>query len=240
MSETKTIPAEVRAAFEREPRIGIHRNLITLALRDGVLVLEGEVDALPAKRLAAEIAREIMGVRIDDRLRVAPLEPLGDGALRTAFAGALLKENSLRNCAVHVWANGRDEEVRTAPADACGTLHVLVEDGVVTVQGEVLSLSHRRLVELLAWWSPGCRNVVNELRVRPPEQDSDDEINDAVRFAIEKDHLIPSGQVSALTRERTVTLDGLVFRGAERERAQLDAWCISGVRDVIDRIEVRS
>ena len=50
-----------------------------------------------------------------------------------------------------------------------------VRDGVVTLNGRVQSLSHKRLAGVLAWWVPGTRNVVNGLDVQPPEEDTDDE-----------------------------------------------------------------
>ncbi|HXJ34045.1 MAG TPA: hypothetical protein VMS22_08385 [Candidatus Eisenbacteria bacterium] len=38
---------------------------------------------------------------------------------------------------------------------------------------------------LLGWWVPGSRDVVNDLEVVPFQADSDDEITDAVRSALD-------------------------------------------------------
>ena len=36
-----------------------------------------------------------------------------------------------------------------------------VEDGIVTLDGEVPSLTHKRLAGVFAWWVPGSRDVIN-------------------------------------------------------------------------------
>jgi osmotically-inducible protein OsmY len=47
-----------------------------------------------------------------------------------------------------------------------------VKEGVVTLDGEVSSLAHKRLCGVLAWWVPGSRDVVNGLEVRVDEVDN--------------------------------------------------------------------
>ena len=56
-------------------------------------------------------------------------------------------------------------------------------NGVVTLNGEVPSLSHKRLAGVLAWWVPGTRDVINGLEEVPPEEDNDDELIDAMHVA---------------------------------------------------------
>jgi osmotically-inducible protein OsmY len=230
---------EIRTAFEREPRIHIHRNHIHMDFRGGTLVIEGEVDDIAAKQLAHERAKDYAVNGLEDRLRLIALGPVEDGALRVAVIDALSEEPTLKNCAIRVWTKGKEETVRETQAESGGALHVLVEDGVVTLEGQVLSLSHKRLAGVLAWWAPGCRDVVNKLAVTPPEDDSDDEINDAVRLVLEKDHRLPADQIKISTKGRAVTLEGLVFREAEKTQAETDTWFVQGVGNVINQIEVR-
>lgn len=229
---------EIYAAFERDPNIRVQRDAIRVGLADGVLRLEGEVGGIAAKRRALELVAALAPNRIEDRLRLIPADARADGAIRDAIMDAMMGELALKNCALRVWRSGRDEIVRAAQADASGDLHVFVEDGIVTLEGWVLSLSHKRLAGVIAWWAPGCRDVVNELAVTPAEEDSDDEINDAVRTVLEKDRLLPADQISIATKDREVTLDGLVFRESERKKAEADTWYVERVRNVINRIEV--
>lgn len=233
------ILTRIRAAFEREPRVHVHRNHIRMDFSEGTLVIEGEVDEIAAKQRALELARDVGARDIDDRLRLTRGEPVEDGALRDAVVAALLDEPTLRNCAIRAWIKGKEETMRETQPESGGALHVFVEDGVVTLEGQVLSLSHKRLAGVLAWWVPGCRDVANRLAVTPPEEDNDDEITDAVRLVLEKDHLLPADQISVSTKDRVVTLSGLVFREAERKQADSDTWYVDRVRDVVNRVEVR-
>jgi osmotically-inducible protein OsmY len=111
---------------------------------------------------------------------------------------------------------------------------------VVTFEGTVISHSHKRLAGVLAWWTPGCRDVVNSLDVSPPEADGDDEVVDALRLALEMDPLVQADQVTASCRNYVVTLEGCVRTEAERRRAELDAWSLFAVDNVVNRIEVRA
>lgn len=236
---THDIIKELRAAFEREPRVHVHRNHIHLSFKDGLLLVDGEVGDIAAKKLALRLGREFAADALEDRLRVAPAVPVADGALRDAVAMALAEEPTLRNCAIRVWVKGQEETIRDTQPESGGAIHVSVEEGVVALEGQVLSLSHRRLAGVLAWWSPGCRDVINKLEVVPPEEDSDEEIDDALRLVLEKDRSLPAGQIRADAKGRVVTLEGLVFRDEERQRAESDAWYVQGVGNVINRIEVR-
>jgi osmotically-inducible protein OsmY len=111
---------------------------------------------------------------------------------------------------------------------------------VITLDGEVLSLSHKRLAGVLAWWTPGCRDVVNGLEVMPPEEDSDDEVADALRLVLEKDPLVHADQIRASVSNWVVTLEGLVGDEEEKKMAELDAWYLFAVDKVINRIEVKA
>jgi osmotically-inducible protein OsmY len=77
---------------------------------------------------------------------------------------------------------------------------VEVTDGVVTLNGDVPSLSHKRLAGALAWWVPGCRDVVNGLEEVPPEEDNDDELTDAVRLVLEKNPFVNATKIRVHSR----------------------------------------
>jgi osmotically-inducible protein OsmY len=111
-----------------------------------------------------------------------------------------------------------------------------VEAGVVTLNGQVPSLSHKRLAGVLAWWVPGSRDVINGLEVMPPEEDNDDEITDAVRLALEKDPFVNAAQVRVRTKHAIVTLEGLVAHDTEKHMAECDAWYVFGVDKVINTL----
>jgi osmotically-inducible protein OsmY len=242
MPDHNHVETQVLAALEREPQVNPHRWPVRVEFNvvNRVLTLDGEVQSVAAKRHAYECASRIDGVDgIIDQLRVRPAEPRGDGAIRVAVVEALMGEASLRDCGVHALHKGMMETLRVAP-NSRDMIAVSVEDGVVLLTGHVSSLSHKRLAGALAWWAPGCRDVLNELEVRPAEQDNDAEIADALRLILEKDPLlVHADDVGVRVRDRAVTLTGVVATDEERRMAEFDAWYVCGVRAVDNRLEVR-
>lgn len=234
------ITRQVQRALEIEPRINLHRTPVAIRTLDGAVVLEGEVDSVAAKKLALEIAAAVEGVRgVIDRLRVVPSERRGDGAVRDTLCSFLLSEPELRNCAVSARVKGRARTLREAPRDGSGAIEVAVADGVITLEGTVISLSHKRVAGVLAWWTPGCRDVINALDVQPDEEDNDAEVVDALQLVLEMDPLVHAAQIRPSCRNFVVTLEGCVQTEEERRQAERDAWCLFAVDRVVNRIEVR-
>ncbi|HME20130.1 MAG TPA: BON domain-containing protein [Acetobacteraceae bacterium] len=229
----------IRAALRSEARIRDTGEPIRLSVANGDLLIEGEVDHIAGKRLALEAAARVFGAgRIIDRLHVRPATAMGDGAIRDGVRDALLEETVLADCSIGTWSKGQLETVRE-PADATGSIEIKVEDGVVTLDGDVIGLGEKRLAGVLAWWVPGSRDVVNGLGVTPPDVDNDDAITDAVRQVIERDPLVTSAAIETGTRNAVVTLLGSVPSDAERSLAAADAWYVFGVDDVVNKLDVQ-
>jgi len=232
---------QIRGALENEPRVNLHRYPLKVDIAAGAVVLEGEVESIAAKKIALELAGAASGIRgVIDRLRVAVAERRGDGAIRDALCAFLLREPELLTCAIRAFAKGRSDVLREVTAEGRGEIEVTVDDGVVTLEGTVLSLSHKRVAGVLAWWTPGCRDVLNALAVVPPEDDNDAEVVDALRLVLEMDPLVRSDQITASCRNYVVTLDGCVRTEAERRQAERDAWALFAVDGVVNRIAVRA
>lgn len=131
------------------------------------------------------------------------------------------------------------EAVRGVPDNPRGRLLIEVNDGIVTLNGEVPGLASKRLAGLLAWWVPGSRDVVNGLAVEPPEEDAPIRIEESVRIALEKDRFVDASQIRVGVRHTTVRLTGLVATEPERDMAENDAWYVFGVDKVVNEIEIR-
>jgi osmotically-inducible protein OsmY len=239
MSEKEEILKQARAAFEIEPRIDLHHYPIEIDFAEGTLTLEGVVESVAAKKLALELAVAVPGVTgIIDRLKVAPSAPMTDAEVRDHLRDSLLEEPAFKNCSTSAQVKGR-VEIITDPPGKLGEICLIVEDGSVLLEGHVPSLSHKRLAGVLAWWVPGSTNVLNCLEVSPPEEDSDDELCDAVRLVLEKDPFVNADQIRVGARTGVLTLDGLVPNEKEKQMAEFDAWCVFGVDKVLNRIEVQ-
>lgn len=240
MQPIEAVVKQVEAALQHVSRIDLQRFPLAMDFRDGSLILEGEVADIACKKLALEAAGAVSGVRgIVDRLRVAPSERLGDGAVRDSVCELLLRDVDFQNCTLRTRMSGQVHSRREAMADSSGSIEVSVADGVVTLTGQVISLSHKRVAGVLAWWARGCRDVINGLAVEPPEDDNDDEVTDAVRLVLETDPLVPADQIGIGTRNYVVTLTGVVSTEEEKKQAEMDAWYVFAVDKVINHIEVR-
>jgi osmotically-inducible protein OsmY len=239
MLSPEVICARVRAALEREPRINLHRYSVHLHCEDGIVTVEGEAEHIVAKKLAFELAAAVPGVDgLVDRLRVVPTRPMGDGTIRDHVRNALVQEPAFATFAITTREQGQVDTVRLVSGTPFGGLDVAVAVGVVTLNGQVPSLSHKRLAGVLAWWVPGSRDVINGLAVEPAEEDSDDEITDAVRVVLEKDPFVRAEQIRVHTRDRVVTLEGLVPNATIGELAEPDAWYVFGVDRVVNRLQM--
>jgi osmotically-inducible protein OsmY len=236
-----TIIKQVRATLEKDPRINLHRYPIAITAENGDLILSGEVESIAAKKLALVAAAETPGVqRIVDRLKVTPAEKMGDPEIRDHVCKLMLQEPALEHCIIRGFVGDDVPTFRRAIAEPAESIVVAVSDGVVTLNGQVPSLTHKRLAGVLAWWVPGTRDVVNGLEEVPSEEDNDDELTDAVRLALEKDPFVDASNILVTTRDWIVRLDGLLPNATAKQMAERDAWYVLGVKDVIDRIQVIS
>jgi hypothetical protein len=173
-----------------------------------------------------------------DRLRVVASQ-MEDGQLRAEVVNTLMGEPVFLDYGFRLKHDGGFETWRVTKSKIDEQIDIEVHDGVVTLTGRVGSLTHRRLAEVLAWWTAGCELVENRLRVVPPEKENDGELTDAVRMVLEKDPLVHSSQISVAVDHGEVTLNGYVASDEERQLAVMDAWYVPGVREVVDRIQSR-
>ena len=240
MSEKEAVIKNVMAALEREPKVDFHHYPIAVDFDAGVLTLEGNVKDIAAKKLALETGGAVATVTgLVDRLKVVAAEHMTDEVILEHVRDALLQEPALSNCALRLRLADRQQVMRESPTDSKAVVEVAVQNGNVLLEGEVPSLSHKRLAGVLAWWVPGTQNVLNCLMVEPPEEDSDDEMTDALRLILEKDPFVNADQIRIRARDRVVTLEGLVSNETESEIAEHDAWYVFGVDKVVNRLELR-
>ncbi|HZD20746.1 MAG TPA: BON domain-containing protein [Burkholderiales bacterium] len=239
MNPRESITRQIHGRLEREPRINLHRHAISISNADGVAILEGEVGDIAAKKLALELAASVANVRgIVDRLRVAPGERRGDGAIRDSLSRLLLEQPEFRNCTIRSHSNEKTELLREGNHDPVGDIEIAVADGVIALEGHVISLPHRLYAGVLAWWTPGRRDVVNALELRPRYDERDDEVTEALRLVLEADSAIDAAQIRPRCEKWVVTLEGSVPSEAQKRRAELDAWYLSGVNRVINKLQV--
>jgi osmotically-inducible protein OsmY len=239
MNPREAITRRIHGLLERERRINLHRFPIQISNADGVAVLEGEVGDIAAKKLALELAASVAEVRgVVDRLRIAPGERRGDGAIRDSLARRLLELPEFRNCTLRSRTNQKTDLLREANGEGIGEIEFSVTDGVIVLEGHVISLPHRLFAGVLGWWTPGRRDVVNALEIKPRYEERDDEVVEALRIVLEADPMIDDAQIRAVCERWAVTLEGSVPTEEQKRQAEMDAWYLSGVDRVTNNLLV--
>lgn len=238
---TDDIEQAIRLAIEEQPRLTTECRSVSIELHPDVLVLDGLVETIAAKRrLALLAAQNGGGLGVLDRVGVQTATVREDAEIAIDLVDALKHEPIFQ-----------DYRVLALPADVTSlpehiapignsTIGVAVGAGTARLLGIVASLFHRRIAEVLCWWIPGVTDVNNHLYVMPSETDSDQEITNAVRIALHKDPWLNAPRLDVSTRSREVKLAGTLPDAAQRRRAECDAWYVRGVHEVVNKIEIRS
>ncbi len=245
MQRSDTVLKQVMAAFERESHLKLHNHPVHMSFDDDALTVAGEVPDVACKKRLLQLTRmHSDGKRLVDQLRITADPPVGDGELRTRICERLAQAVDFRNCVICARVKGQLEVVRgtmdQVGNDGSGVIQVTVEEGVVTLTGQVISLSHRRLASVTAWWVGGCRDVVNLLELVPAEADGDDEISEALHLVLETDLRVRAQQITINVENQRITLAGWVATEAERRLAEQDAWCLEAIEGVVNHIQVRA
>lgn len=117
---------------------------------------------------------------------------------------------------------------------------VQVDGGIVTLTGAVDSLGKKLAAAEAAHRVAGVRDVANDLSVQLPGDPahSDTAIAQAVRHALEWDVLVPHEQITCTVDSGIVTLAGTVRTWRERDDAGRAVRRLTGVCDLVNRIEV--
>lgn len=200
-----------------DDRINWAEAAINISLSGRLVVLSGKVGSIADKRRACNAALKVKGVEgVQDDLVVTAIPARTDKQIARHVIDALEQDPWIDHTKIKVTVKG----------------------GVVRLEGEAESLLRKRLIGVTAWWIPGVRNVINDLQVLYPEEDSDDQIVDACETVLEKDPFVDSTEVLVRVRDGVVTLIGSVCSEGEREIAESDCWYVLGVRDVINKLTV--
>lgn len=205
----------VESALHGEVRLN-GRN-IRVAVADGRVELQGEVEQLAEKRLALNLVRRLREVgEIKDSLRLPTGQELSDTQIVQHVMDAVTQDPNLH-----------EQQIRVA-----------TEQGLVTITGWTNSLEEKRLIGLSAWWVPGVTDVDNRIEVMPPQAGNDGDLIDVIRLALEKDVLVHQDTVGVMIQNGVVILEGSVATEEERLAAEHDCYYIWGVEEVRNNLVV--
>ncbi|MEO5865840.1 MAG: BON domain-containing protein [Sphingomonas sp.] len=133
-----------------------------------------------------------------------------------------------------------EAELKWEPSVSHAHIAVVVDDGVVTLNGHVGSLLQKMAVEKAVRRVAGVRAIAEELIVRYPSDRkvADDQIAARICDLFTWDALIPADRIAVKVEHGRVTLTGEVDWHFERDAARKAAGRISGVTAVINLINL--
>ena len=190
---------------------------IGVSVKDGFVRLSGYVDSYAKKWAAERAAERVFGVKAvaeELQVRLPSSFERSDGDIAQAAANALEWNVSVPY-----------ERVK-----------VQVENGLVTLSGEVDWWYQKNEAEGAVRYLIGVVSVSNQITIKPKVKPLD--IKDKIENAFQRNALLDARRVRIETRGGKVILKGSVRTWAEREQAQWAAWAAPGVSEVENDIIV--
>lgn len=211
----RELQQDVAAELAWDPSIDETR--IVVEVRDGTVTLVGQVHSHAQKWRAEAAAMRVGGVKgIVSRLAIDL--PDGDRRPDTEIARAahqMLAWNAL------------------VPA---GKVQAAVEDGWVTLSGEVEWEYQSSAAEVALRSLTGIRGLLNLVQVKPRTEPRD--VARHVEAALRRCSGDPRRSVGVAVNGGTVTLSGEVTSWRERYAVRRAAWAAPGVRNVVDQTTI--
>jgi len=193
----------------------LHASEIGVAVKEGVVTLSGRVDTFSKKIVAEKAAKKVSGVKaiaVDLEVGVSPLFKKSD----TEIAETVL--NALR--------------LHTAVQE--DRIKIKVEDGLVTLEGNVEWEYQRKAAQQSIENLPGVRDVNNLIMIRPTVLAID--VRKKINEAFHRSATIDSEKVKIDAIGSKVILTGTVRSIAEKEDAEDAVWAAPGVASIDNRL----
>ena len=213
MKTDTELQKDVMTELEWEPSIKAAE--IGVGVTDGVVTLSGYVDSFYKKWAAERAAARVFGVKaVAEKIQVR----LPDSLKRS------------------------DEDIARAASDTLewnisvphDRVKVRVQDGVVTLSGEVDGWYQKDAAEDAVRKLVGVVLVSNHIAIKPAVKPQD--VKDRIESAFQRNALLDARRITVETRGGKVILRGSVHSWLEREQVQWAAWAAPGVSEVESHI----
>jgi osmotically-inducible protein OsmY len=127
------------------------------------------------------------------------------------------------------------------PSIEASEIGVSVENGVVTLRGDVGTYAEKYAAERVALRVYGAKAVANDIAVRPTSayERTDTEIAQAAVSALQWNAMVPKDKVSITVSKGWVTLTGTVDWQYQRNAAEGAVRNLTGVKGVINHVAIK-
>lgn len=190
---------------------------IGVAVKNGIVTLSGIVDNYSQKIEAEKAAKKVTGVKAiaeDIQIGVSPTLQKTDAEIAESVMNALK------------WHTAVPEE----------KIKVKVENGIVTLEGELEWEYQRNSAKKAVNNLLGVRNVINLISIKPVVTAFD--VRAKISQALHRTATVDAERVSIEVVGNKVTLNGKIRSFAEKEDVEDAAWCAPGVSRVESHLEV--
>ncbi len=218
MKTDRELQKDVMDELKWEPSI-INDTNIGVAVKDGIVTLSGYVDNYMEKLNAERAAARILGVKAVVNETIVKLP--------SSFE---CSDEDLAQTAVRAL-----ESNVSMPKDR---IKVLVQNGMVTLRGEVDWWYQKEEAENIVCCLSGVMAVINEIIVKPSIKPQD--IKSKIESALQRHAVLDARLIKVETVGSKVILSGSVSSRAEKDQARRAAWAAPGVTEVEDNLTVTS
>lgn len=195
----------------------LNSSQIGVAVKNGIVTLSGIVDSFSKKVGAEKAAKKVAGVRAiaeDIQIGTSPVYFRTDAEIAEAVLNALK------------WHSAVPED----------KIKIKVEDGNVTLEGELEWDYQRVNAKAAIQYLSGVRSVINLITIRPKL--SAFELEQKISAAFRRNATVDASKVDVSTSGSKVILTGKVRSLAESEDAEDVAWAAPGVYAVENRLTI--
>ncbi len=215
MKTDSQLQQDVMAELKWEP--SVHASQIGVEVKDGVVTLAGEVSSFAEKWNAERAAQRVHGVKA---LAVEMNVKLSGMGMRSDADIAESAKNILS------WSSAFPESA----------VKVLVEGGWLTLSGEVEWQYQRQSAADSLRHLAGVTGVSNQIAIKPML--SATAVKTDIESALKRRANSDSKAITVSVNGDEVTLGGSVKSWSERDLATRSAWGTSGVRHVVDKMNL--
>ncbi len=214
------ILAAITDVVGEDKRLG---QAIQFSVKDGVVVLHGQVSSVERKRFYRELIQRIRGVRqVENLLEVVYSSPI---ALRE-------NANSIDDAATDI-----KFALETLLPSTAEDLHTGIGNDGIVISGTIPSLSQKQRVLRLAKAFGGRFRITDRIEIAISE-DASPGVKTKLEEALASDVLLSDYKIGVTVNDGVVSLTGSVSRYADKTRATRIAATLPGVRSVENKVVV--